>query len=78
MRYEAPTSINAAVKLLGGTKGLAFLKPALGDLATTLPNVRRVEFAGLDHGGSADVSKANPKGKPEIVGAELRSFFAAG
>ena len=23
MRYEAPTSINAAVKLLGGSKGLA-------------------------------------------------------
>jgi len=69
--------VNADVLLLGGSKGLGFLKPALDGLADTLPNSRRVEFAGLDHGGSADVSKANPKGNPEVVAAELRSFFAA-
>jgi pimeloyl-ACP methyl ester carboxylesterase len=69
--------VKAEVLLLGGSKGLGFLKPALGDLARTLPVSRRVEFAGLDHGGSADVSKSNPKGKPEVVAAELRSFFAA-
>ena len=69
--------VKADVLLLGGSKGLNFLKPALDGLAATLPNSRRVEFAGLDHGGSADVSKANPKGKPEVVAAELRSFFAA-
>lgn len=69
--------VKADVLLLGGSKGLRFLKPALNDLAATLPHSRRVEFEGLDHGGSADVSKANPKGKPEVVGAELRSFFAA-
>jgi pimeloyl-ACP methyl ester carboxylesterase len=69
--------VKADVLLLGGSKGLAFLKPALDDLAARLPNSRQVEFAGLDHGGSADVSKANPKGKPEVVAAEVRSFFAA-
>lgn len=63
--------------LLGGSQGLTFLKPALDGLAGTLPNSRRVEFAGLDHGGSADVSKANPKGKPAVVAAGVRSFFAA-
>jgi pimeloyl-ACP methyl ester carboxylesterase len=69
--------VKADVLLLGGSKGLHFLKPALDGLAATLPNSRRVEFAGLDHGGSADVSKANPKGKPAVVAAEMRSFFAA-
>jgi pimeloyl-ACP methyl ester carboxylesterase len=69
--------VKAEVLLLGGSKGLGFLKLALDDLARTLPVSRRVEFAGLDHGASADVSKANPKGKPEVVAAELRSFFAA-
>jgi pimeloyl-ACP methyl ester carboxylesterase len=71
------TDVKAEVLLLGGSKGLGFLKPALDGLARTLPASRRVEFAGLDHGASADVSKANPKGKPEVVAAELRSFFAA-
>jgi pimeloyl-ACP methyl ester carboxylesterase len=63
------------VLLLGGSKGLSYLKPALADLERVVPGARRVEFAGLDHGGAADVSKANPKGKPEVVAAELRRFF---
>jgi len=68
--------VKAEVLLLGGSKGLGFLQPALDELARILPVSRRVEFAGLDHGGSADVSKANPKGRPEVVAAELRSFLA--
>jgi pimeloyl-ACP methyl ester carboxylesterase len=68
--------VSADVLLLGGSKGLAFLKPALDDLERTLPHRRRVEFAGLDHGGSADVSNANRGAKPDIVAAELRAFFA--
>jgi len=74
---ETFAGVKAEVLLMAGSKGLPFLMPALDDLAGTLPNSLRVEFAGLDHGGSADVSKANPKGKPEVVAAELRSFFAA-
>jgi len=69
--------VRAEVLLLGGSKGLAFLKPALDDLARTLPDNRRVEFAGLDHGGSADVSHANRGGKPEVVAPELRGFLLA-
>jgi pimeloyl-ACP methyl ester carboxylesterase len=69
--------VRAEVLLLGGSKGLAFLKPALDDLARTLPDNRRVEFAGLDHGGSADVSNANRGGKPEVVAPELRGFLLA-
>jgi len=45
-------------------------------LARTLPNRRRVEFPGLDHGGSSDVGPANRNRKTEIVAPEIRSFFA--
>jgi pimeloyl-ACP methyl ester carboxylesterase len=65
------------VLLLGGSKGLPFLKPSLDALEETLPNAKRIEFAGLDHGGSADVTKANAGGKPEVVATELRRFFGA-
>lgn len=69
-------ALTAQVLLLGGSKGLGFIKPVLDDLARTLPHVQRVELAGLDHGGSADVSPANRGGQPEVVAAELRSFYA--
>lgn len=74
---ETFREVNVPVLLLGGSKGLAFLKPALDALEQTLPNAKRIEFAGLDHGGSADVTKANAGGKPEVVGPELRRFFSA-
>jgi hypothetical protein len=68
--------VPADVLLLSGSKGLPFLKPALEALAQTLPHNQRVEFPGLDHGGSSDASGTNPGGgKPEIVGQEIRSFF---
>jgi pimeloyl-ACP methyl ester carboxylesterase len=69
--------VPADVLLLGGSKGLPFLKPALGALAQTLPHNRRVEFPGLDHGGTSDASSTNPGGgKPETVALEIRLFFA--
>ena len=52
--------VPADVLLLGGSKGLPFLKPALDALAQTLPHNRRVQFPGLDHGGSSDASSTNP------------------
>lgn len=68
--------VKAEVLLLGGSKGLKLLKPALDDLERTLPRSRRVELPGLDHGAAADVSKANPGGKPEAVATELKGFLA--
>lgn len=71
-------AVTADVLLLGGSKGLPFLKPGRDALAQTLPRSRRVEFPGLDHGASSDPSQTNPGGKPEIVGQvarEVRSFF---
>jgi pimeloyl-ACP methyl ester carboxylesterase len=69
--------VSAEVLLLGGDmKRPAFIRPAFDALARTLPHNRRVEFPGLDHGGSSDVSPINRRGKPEIVAPEIRSFFA--
>jgi len=69
--------VTADVLLLGGSKGLPFLRPALGALGQNLPRSRRVEFPGLDHGGTSDASGTNPGGgKPEIVAKEIRPFFA--
>jgi hypothetical protein len=72
-------TVTADVLILGGSKGLPFLKPARDALARTLPRSRRVEFPGLDHGASSDPSTTNPGGKPEIVAqvaGEVRTFFA--
>jgi pimeloyl-ACP methyl ester carboxylesterase len=74
---DAFRALETPVLLLGGSKGLAFLKPSLDALEQTLPNATRIEFAGLDHGGSADVTKANSGGKPEVVAPELLRFFSA-
>ena len=69
--------VRADVLLLGGSKGLPFLKPALSALEKTIPSVERVEFAGLEHDASGDVSKRNPGGRPDVVAAELRRFFTS-
>ena len=74
---ETFSTLSAPVLLMGGSKGLPWLRPTMDALEKTLPDVRRVEFAGLDHGGSADVSKANPKGDPAVVAAAMREFFAS-
>ncbi len=66
---------SSKVMLLGGSESPVWLKTALDALEKTLPHVQRVEFAGLDHGGSSDISSTNRSGKPEIVAAELRRFF---
>lgn len=73
---DAFGAVPADVLLLGGSKGLPFLKPALDALEQTLPHSRRVEFPGLDHGGSSDPGNPNRGGRPEIVAGEIRSFFA--
>jgi pimeloyl-ACP methyl ester carboxylesterase len=70
------STVTAEVLLLGGSKGLPYLKPALDALERILPHARRVEFPGLDHGGSSDKSNTNSGGKPEVVAPELRRFFA--
>jgi len=75
-RLENFEAIHSEVLLLGGDKSPAWLKTALGALAKTLPRARRIEFPGLDHGGSSDISNTNRFGQPEKVVPELRHFFA--
>lgn len=68
--------VQAEVVLLGGSKSPAYLKTALGVLEKILPHIQRVEFSGLDHGGSSDLSATNRNGQPARVAQELRRFFA--
>lgn len=75
-QLERFRAVNAEVLLLGGSKGLPFLKPSLAALEKTLPHVvKRVEFPGLEHGGSNNPSQTNRGSKPELVAQELRQFF---
>jgi pimeloyl-ACP methyl ester carboxylesterase len=69
-------AITADVMLLGGSESPAWLKIGLDALAETLPNAKRVEFPGLNHGGSSDLSSTNRSSKPEIVAEELQRFFS--
>jgi pimeloyl-ACP methyl ester carboxylesterase len=68
--------VQSEVLLMNGSKGLPFLGPGMDALAATLPRCQRLEFEGLDHGGSSDVSPSNRNGKPEVIVPELRRFFA--
>ena len=62
--------VPAEVLLLGGAKSPTYLKKALFALERVLPNVRRVNFAGVGH------LAADNSGKPEMVAGELRRFFS--
>lgn len=73
---ESFRAVRIQVLLLGGSKSQAFLKDALDALEQVLPHVRRVEFPGLDHGGSSDPSPTNHHGNPGLVAQELRRYFA--
>jgi pimeloyl-ACP methyl ester carboxylesterase len=75
-KLENFRAVSAEVLLLGGSKSPAYLKVALDALEKVLPHVKRLEFPGLDHGGSSDTSNTNRGGKPELVAQALRGFFA--
>jgi pimeloyl-ACP methyl ester carboxylesterase len=69
-------ALRAETLLLGGSKSPAYLKKALDTLEQTIPQARRVEFPGLDHGGSSDLGPTNRNGDPQQVAQELQRFFA--
>jgi pimeloyl-ACP methyl ester carboxylesterase len=75
-KVESFRGVQADVLLLGGSKSPAYLKVALDALEKVLPHVQRIEFAGLNHGGSSDESSTNRGGKPELVAQALRQFLA--
>jgi len=73
---ETFRGLRADVLLLGGSKSPAYLKTALDTVEKVLPRAERVEFPGLDHGASSDLSNTNRGGNPVVVARELRRFFA--
>ena len=76
-KLENFRSVRAEALLLGGSKGLPYLKATLNALEKVLPHVaKRVEFPGLEHGGANNPSQTNRGSKPELVAQELRRFFA--
>jgi pimeloyl-ACP methyl ester carboxylesterase len=77
-RFEEFREVAADVLLLGGSKGLPFLKPSRDTLEKVLPHCRRIEFDGFDHGASSDPSPINSTGSAEAVAriaGEIRTFF---
>ncbi len=74
-KLEEFRNVSANVLLLGGSKSPGYLKIALDSLEKILPHVRRIEFPGLDHGGSSDPSPFNRRGNPQLVAQELRMFY---
>ena len=68
--------VKADVLLLGGSESPAYLRASLDSLERILPRARRIEFLGLDHGGSSDPSPFNKKGSPELVAGEIRKYLA--
>lgn len=75
-KVESLRTLRNEVLLLGGSKSPAYLRAALDTLEKVVPHARRIEFPGLDHGGSSDISATNRGGRPERVAQELRRFFA--
>jgi pimeloyl-ACP methyl ester carboxylesterase len=72
-RLDDFRDIRGEVLLLGGSKSPAYLRRALDRLGGIVPDARRLEFAGLGHGGSGNAAWG---GRPRVVAAELRRFFA--
>ncbi|HEY7983018.1 MAG TPA: alpha/beta hydrolase [Ktedonobacterales bacterium] len=75
-QQERFRAVQQPVLLLGGSQSPRYLQDGLTALERILPHARRVEFAGLDHGGSSDLSATNRHGDPARVAVELRGFFA--
>jgi pimeloyl-ACP methyl ester carboxylesterase len=76
-RLNSFADVRAEVFLMGGSKGLSYLKLALSALETVLPVSSRIEYDGLDHGGASDPSQLNEKGSPAVVAPDLRRWFTA-
>ncbi|HEY7021190.1 MAG TPA: alpha/beta hydrolase [Ktedonobacterales bacterium] len=75
-QVERFRALRVETLLLGGSKSPAYLKHALDALEQAIPQARRVEFPGLDHGGSSDLGPTNRSGDPQRVAQELLRFFA--
>ncbi|NUR85718.1 MAG: alpha/beta hydrolase [Nonomuraea sp.] len=71
-RWRRYQDVRADVLLMGGGRSPAYMKTALDALEEIVPNVRRVEFPRLNHGGSGNRDRG---GNPERVAAAMREFY---
>ncbi|MEV6966292.1 alpha/beta hydrolase [Hamadaea sp. NPDC051192] len=71
--FDQYAGSTADVLLLNGTRSPAYLRESVASLARVLPSARHVQLDGLDHGASGNASQ---RGKPAVVAAVLRDFFA--
>lgn len=69
-RMSMAANITVPTLLLSGTKSPQFLRDAVHALFETMPNARRVEYAGLGHDGPWN------HGAPVTVAKTLQAFFA--
>jgi len=66
--------LDKEILLLGGDRSPEYLKEALIDLDTILPNADMIEFKGLDHSGPWNTDRG---GQPEPIARALQDFFLA-
>ena len=66
-KYGRYKNITIDTLLLGGEKSPKYLRDALTILEKTIPNAKRYELIGLDHGAST--------AKPEVIAKKLKNFF---
>jgi pimeloyl-ACP methyl ester carboxylesterase len=71
-KHECFRAIDAEILLLGASKSPPYFKIALDALTKILPDAKRIEFAGLNHGASGNTNRG---GKPKQVAHELLRFF---
>jgi pimeloyl-ACP methyl ester carboxylesterase len=67
---ERFAEVRAETLLLGGRRSRPYLAAVLDGLEPVLPRVRRVTLDGVGH------LAADNRGKPQLVAAQLRTFFA--
>lgn len=69
-KLESFAALDKPMLLLSGTKSAAYLRQSIRALKEVLPQAQHIEFEGLDHAGSWNT------GRPVVVAAALREFFA--
>ena len=75
-RFKEYSEVKSDVLLLGGSESPTYLKASLTSLEKALSRVKRIEFPGLDHGGSSDPGPFNKKCNPELVAQEIRKHLS--
>lgn len=71
-RVERYRAVTVPTLLIGGSKSPRYLQVALSSVESVLPDARRVELKGADHGVTEN---ADRRGAPDRVAAEILDFL---